>query len=218
MSAKVGVVLSGCGVFDGTEITEAVSVLIAIDKLGAQSICVAPDIVQVQVVDHLAGLPTRDVRNVLSESARIARGRIRRLSDVSADEFDAVVFPGGFGAAKNLSDFATRGADCQVNPQVTRLVQQMHAAKKPIGFACIAPVLAARVLGAKVTIGNDPATADAITKMGGAHQNAGPTDIVIDEANRVVTTPCYMYGDSTPWTIYQGAEKMVEAVLKLAKR
>lgn len=217
MSAKVGVILSGCGVFDGSEITEAVSVLIAIDKLGAQAVCVAPNVAQMHVIDHMSGTPTDESRNVLAESARIARGAIRGLGTVSAADFDAVIFPGGFGAAKNLSDFATKGADCDVNPYVTRLIQQMHAAKKPIGFACIAPVLAAKVLGAKVTIGNDSSTADAIVKMGGTHENAGHTDIVIDEVNRVVTTPCYMHGDSTPWKIFQGAEKMVDAVLKMAR-
>ncbi len=215
MAAKIGVILSGCGVFDGTEITEAVSVLIAIDKLGAQAICVAPDVAQMHVVDHMAGTPMDESRNVLAESARIARGRIKGLATVSAADFDAVIFPGGFGAAKNLSDFAVKGANCSVNPYVTRLIQQMHAARKPIGFACIAPVLAAKVLGARVTIGNDPSTADAITRMGGTHETAGLTDIVIDQANRVVTTPCYMYDDSTPWQVYQGAEKMVAAVLKM---
>lgn len=216
MSRKIGVVLSGCGVFDGAEITEAVSILIAIDQLGAQAVCVAPNIEQAHTVDHLAGKPTSEKRNVLTESARIARGKIQDISKIHERDLDALVFPGGFGAAKNLSDFAFKGPECNVNEQVARLSREMHSARKPIGFACIAPVIAAKLFHANVTIGNDPSTADAITKMGGKHSQAGMTDIVIDETHRIVTTPCYMY-DSTPAKVFEGARKMVEAVLKLAR-
>lgn len=216
MSKKIGVVLSGCGVFDGAEITEAVSVLIAIDQLGAEAICIAPNIDQVHTVDHLAGKPTEQKRNVLTESARIARGKIQDISKVQERDLDALIFPGGFGAAKNLSDFAFKGPDCNVNEQVARLCNEMHKAKKPIGFACIAPVIAAKLFHANVTIGNDPETSEAITRMGGKHSQAGMTDIVIDESNRIVTTPCYMY-DSSPAKVFEGARKMVEAVLKLAR-
>jgi enhancing lycopene biosynthesis protein 2 len=220
MATRVGVLLSGCGVFDGSEIHEAVSILLALDRRGAQIICMAPNIPQAGTVNHLVRKPDPHPRNVLEESARIARGNIRDLATVKADQLDALIFPGGFGTAKNLCTFAADGPDCKVDPQVERLMLEMHAQKKPIGLACIAPVLAARVFGARnlkptVTIGTDPATAQAVTAMNAVHQNTGPTDIAVDQANRLVTTPCYMTC-SGPWAVYQGAEKMVEQVLRMA--
>ena len=145
---RVGVVLSGCGVYDGTEIHEAALTLYFLDRSGAKIICMAPDAAQMHVIDHGKGSPTDEKRNVLVESARIARGEIKDLSAVSAADLDALIFPGGFGAAKNLCDFAVKGADCSVHPRSrTGSFRQMHESKKPLGFLCIAPVLAARVLG-----------------------------------------------------------------------
>jgi len=220
MSAKVGVILSGCGVFDGSEIHEAVAILTALDRRGAAITCLAPDVPQAQVINHLTKKPEpHQSRNVLAESARIARGKIRDLAGATADEFDALVFPGGYGAVKNLCTFAADGADCKVNPDVARLLRDMHAARKPIGMACISPILAARVLGQagahpRLTIGSDKETAAAIEKMGGQHQNTAPTEICVDTDNRLVTTPCYM-NDVGPWVVFQGAENMVEEVLRL---
>jgi enhancing lycopene biosynthesis protein 2 len=219
MAARVGVVLSGCGVQDGSEIHEAVSILVALDRRGAQVTFLAPNVPQAQVIDHTTGKPTKESRNVLVESARIARGKITDVAKASADDFDALVLPGGFGAAKNLSDFAGKGADCNVQPDVAKLLTAMHRAKKPIGLACIAPVIAARLFGAmnlkpRLTIGTDPDTAAAINAMGGQHHNSAPTDVTIDEDNRLVSTPCYM-NDVGPWIVYQGAEKLVEEVLRL---
>jgi len=220
MSARVGVVLSGCGVFDGSEIHEAVSILIALDKRHARIICMAPNVAQSETINHTTRKPDSQSRRVLEEAARIARGNIRDMATVRGDELDALVFPGGYGAAKNLSTFAVDGPGCKVNEQVERLLREMVKAKKPIGLACIAPVLAARVLGTaglnpKLTIGTDRAAADAINAMKAQHQDAGETDVCIDEANRLVTTPCYM-NNVGPWTVYQGAEKMVEEVLRMA--
>jgi len=220
MPVRVGVVLSGCGVFDGSEIHEAVSILVALDKRGAQIICMAPS-VACDATNHLTRSPIGQKRNVLEESARIARGNIRDMATVKSEELDALVFPGGFGAAKNLSNFASAGPGCTVNPQVERLVSEMAKAGKPVGLACIAPVLAARVLGKegrkpKVTIGSDKATADAISAMNAQHQVTGPVDICVDEANRLVTTPCYM-NNVGPWVVFQGADKMVEQVLRMAQ-
>ncbi len=219
MSLKVGVLLSGCGVMDGSEIHEAVSILVALDRRGATVICMAPNIPLAETINHLTKKPERPARNVLEESARIARGKIRDLTTVGADELDALVMPGGYGAAKNLCNFASQGTAATVNPQVEKLLVDMHQAKKPIGLACIAPVLAAAVFGKmglkpRLTIGTDPATADAINKMGGEHVQVGPTDVCIDQANKIVTTPCYM-NDVGPWTVYEGAEKMVEEVMRL---
>jgi enhancing lycopene biosynthesis protein 2 len=216
--AKVGVVFSGCGVFDGTEITEAVAVLVALDKRGAKIVCLAPNVAQSGVVNHLTKQADSHPRNVMDESARIARGKVTDIARTKAADLDALVFPGGFGAAKNLSNFASAGANCTVNPEVERLVGEMHAARKPIGFACIAPVLAARILGThspQLTIGTDKGTADAINSMGGRHVNTDPTGVCVDEQNRIATTPCYM-NDVGPWTVFQGAERMVEEVLRMA--
>ncbi len=220
MAMRVGVVLSGCGVFDGSEIHEAVSVLIALDKRGARIVCMAPNVTQADVVNHAARSPGGGPRSVLEESARIARGNIRDIASVGASDLDALIFPGGFGAAKNLSTFAGDGAGMKVNPEVSRLVGEMVMAKKPIGFACIAPVLAAAILGArgldpKVTIGTDKGTADAIRAMKATHVDTGPTDICIDEANRLVTTPCYMTAGG-PWEVFQGIDKMVAEIFRMA--
>jgi len=220
MSARVGVVLSGCGVFDGSEITEAVSILIALDKRKAKIICMAPNIAQSDTINHTTKKTDSQSRRVLEEAARIARGNIRDMATVRADELDALVFPGGYGAVKNLSTFAADGPNCKVNEQVERLLREMVKAKKPIGLACIAPVLAARVLGMaglkpKLTVGTDKGTADAIHAMKGEHQNTGETDICIDPANHLVTTPCYM-NPVGPWVVYQGADNMVDEVLRMA--
>jgi len=180
MSKRIGVVLSGCGVRDGSEIHEAVLTLLTIDQAGAEAICMAPDS-ELAEVNHLTMEATKAKRNVLVESARIARGNIRNISTVTAADLDALVFPGGFGAALNLCDFALKGAACSVNPEVARLVRQVHAAKKPIGAICIAPALIAAILGKEtgltVTIGNDAGTAAEIEKTGAKHQNCPVTNM-----------------------------------------
>lgn len=222
MQSRIGVVLSGCGVFDGSEIHESVSVLIALDRRGAKITCMAPNINQPQTINHLTRKDAAPARNVLEESARIARGKIIDLASAKSDDFDALVFPGGFGAAKNLCTFAVDGPQCKVNPDVQRLLLEMHKSGKPIGLACIAPVIAARVFGQKeinvtLTIGTDAGAAGAVEKMGAQHQNTGPTDVCVDEKKRIVTTPCYM-NDVGPWTVYQGADKMVERVLAMINK
>lgn len=216
---KIGVVLSGCGVFDGAEIHESVLTLLAIDRAGAQAVCCAPNINQSGVVDHAAGKEAAGMtRNVLVESARIARGQIRDLATVKASELDALIFPGGFGAAKNLSTFALQGGDCTVDPDVTRLVNEMRAAGKPMGFICIAPAIAARLLGRehkiRVTIGTDAGTAGALTKMGAQHIDCSVTEIAVDSATKVVTTPAYMLAQRISEAA-TGIEKLVAKVIEL---
>ncbi|HSH09810.1 MAG TPA: isoprenoid biosynthesis glyoxalase ElbB, partial [Oceanipulchritudo sp.] len=166
---KVGVLLSGCGVFDGSEIHEAVLTLLALERAGVQAVCMAPDKEQLHVINHLTGKETGESRNVLVESARIARGNIENLAAVSAADLDALVLPGGFGAAKNLSRFAVDGPAGEVDPEVRRLVEEMNAARKPIGLICISPAIGAQILGrngVEVTIGNDSKTAAAIESCG----------------------------------------------------
>jgi len=216
---KIGVVLSGCGVYDGAEIHEAVVTLLALDRAGADAVCMAPDIDQLHVVDHLSGtVRAGERRSVLAESARIARGAVRDLRDVDSSQLHALILPGGFGAAKNLCDFALRGAECAVHPDVARLLRDVHAARKPIGAMCIAPALVARVLGAerpRVTIGTDPQTAAAVAATGSVHQDCPARGIVVDEANLLVTTPAYMLAASISEAA-EGIEKLVAKVLELA--
>jgi enhancing lycopene biosynthesis protein 2 len=192
---KIGVVLSGCGVYDGSEIHEAVLALLAIDREGGEAVCMAPSI-DFPVTDHLTKLETGEKRNVLVESARIARGKIRNIREIKAADLDAIIFPGGFGAAKNLSDFALKGSAASVDQDVARLLKEMAAAKKPIGAVCIAPTVIAAVLGEQyaplVTIGTDPGTAAEITKTGAKHQDCQVAGFVVDERCKLVTSPAYM--------------------------
>lgn len=215
MKRKIAVVLAGCGVYDGAEIHEATLTLLAIVRQGAQYQCFAPDVNQAHVVNHLTGEQMDETRNVLVESARIARGNIKPLDELNSDEFDAIVFPGGFGVAKNLCSFAFDGADCKVNADVQKAVQAMHKAGKPIGALCISPVLVTKILGnVEVTIGNDKGTAGAVEQMGGKHTVTSHGEVVVDKANKVVTTPCYML-DATIGEIADGAENLIKTILTI---
>jgi enhancing lycopene biosynthesis protein 2 len=214
---KIGVVLSGCGVRDGSEIHEAVFALLAIDQAGCEAVCMAPN-VDFAVTDHLTMQETGEKRNILVESARIARGNIRDIKDVKAADLDAVVFPGGFGAAKNLCNFAVKGATASVNPEVSRFLKEMVAAHKPIGVICIAPAMLAAALGRElaptVTIGNDAATAAEINKTGAIHQECPVTEIVVDRKNKIVSTPAYMLANRIS-EAYEGIEMCVKEVIKM---
>lgn len=211
---KFAVILSGCGVFDGAEIHEAILTLLAIAQQGASYEIFAPDVNQHHVVNHLTGKEMPEKRNVLVESARIARGKISPLSRFDAHDFDAIIFPGGFGAAKNLSTVAFDGPNAKVNPDVEAAVRAMYQAGKPIGALCIAPAIIARILeNVEVTIGNDPGTASTIEKMGGKHIKATHGEVVVDKKNKVFTTPCYML-DATIVQIYEGVSNVVKEMLK----
>ena len=215
---SVAVILSGCGFQDGSEIHEAVCTLLALDQQGAHYQCFAPDMAQARVMNHYAQAeaPT-ETRNVLVESARIARGNIQPLANFQAEQFDALVMPGGFGAALNLSNFATAGAQCAVQADVARAVSSMHQVGKPIGALCIAPVILARLIpGARITIGQDAATAAACQTMGAQHSNTGHGEVTVDADNRLVTTPCYML-DSRISQIHDGAQALVRELLKMAR-
>ncbi|GAO05189.1 isoprenoid biosynthesis glyoxalase ElbB [Anaeromyxobacter sp. PSR-1] len=216
---RVGVVLSGCGFLDGAEIHEAVCTLLSLDRRGAKLIATAPDVEQLHVVDHVKGAPAEgERRRVLAEAARIVRGQITPLSAVSGRDLDALVFPGGFGAAKNLCTFAVEGRAMRVLPEVERIVREVRGAGRPMGFICIAPVIAARILGpegVKLTIGNDRDTAAAIESWGARHVDCKVEDAVVDERLKVASTPAYMLG---PWIapVATGIDKLVSAVLEMA--
>ncbi|MCP4571064.1 MAG: isoprenoid biosynthesis glyoxalase ElbB [bacterium] len=216
---NVAVILSGCGVYDGSEIHEVCAALLALHRAGAAVTACAPRTPQMHVIDHTAGEPAAgEARDVLCESARLVRGEIKELGEVDPATVDAVLLPGGFGAAKNLCDFATAGADCTVNQGVADFLRRAHAAGKPIGAMCIAPVILARVFGAdlapQLTIGNDAGTAAAVEAMGGRHVDCAVTDSVVDAENRMVTSPAYMLaGDMGQ--VFDGAEDFVGKLLAL---
>lgn len=215
---KVAVILSGCGVYDGAEIHEAVLTLLALERAGAQALCAAPDIAQREVINHQSGTAQEDeFRNVLEESARIARGEIKQLSELRPNDMDALVFVGGFGVAKNLSSFASDGAEFDVDPMVRDLIEEVHAAGKPLGFMCIAPVLAAAVLGSKkirLTIGHDRDTAAKIEDRGAIHTPCDADSAVVDRDNKIVTTPAYMEAQ-TLLQAEAGINKLVDSLLEL---
>jgi len=213
----VAVVLSGCGVFDGAEIHESVLTLLALDHQDASYQCFAPDVDQHHVINHISGDEMDESRNVLIESARIARGQIKALSEFDAAAFDALLLPGGFGVAKNLSNLAFAGSECVVDTDLQHAVTAMVAAGKPIGALCISPAVIAGILpGARVTIGEDPGTISAIEAMEGVHQKTTHAEVVIDARLKLVTSPCYML-DASISQIAAGVENTVRAVLKLTR-
>jgi enhancing lycopene biosynthesis protein 2 len=215
---KIAIILSGCGVFDGTEINEAVFIALALSKAGADYQFLAPNIEQHHVINHKTGNEADETRNVLIESARIARGNIIDLANASPDDYSAVIVPGGFGAAKNLSDYAFNNKVTHINAELKKFIQSMLTAKKPAGFACIAPVMIPQLVGKPVdlTIGNDASTAEAIIADGGNHVACAITDVVIDVQHNIVSTPAFMLSENLA-DVYSGIEKMVTAVIQFIK-
>lgn len=216
---RVGVVLSGCGVHDGAEIHESIITMLALDRAGVDMVLMAPNIDQLHVINHYTGSEMDESRNVLMESARIARGKIRDMAEVHASDVDALIFPGGFGVVKNLCDYAMAGTDCSVNPDVKRLATDVHKAGKPIGVICIAPAMFAKILqGAgdtvELTIGTDEQTSSDINSMGSNHVSCPVEDIVIDKKNKIVSTPAYMLAQRISEAA-EGIEKLVKEVLAM---
>ena len=217
MSKKVAIILSGCGVYDGAEIHETILTMLRLDQQGAQVQCIAPNKLQKQVINHLTGEEMNEQRNMLVESARIARGNAKDVRELKAADFDALIMPGGFGAAKNLSDFADKGADCTVDADVLAAISQFRDARKPVGLICISPALSARIFGEGVicTIGNEAGTASALEAMGAKHQACTVDNIVVDTGNCLVTTPAYMLAQSISEAA-TGINALVDKVLELA--
>ncbi|MEZ8938682.1 isoprenoid biosynthesis glyoxalase ElbB [Vibrio alginolyticus] len=214
---KVAVILSGSGVYDGSEIHEAVLALYAIEKAGATWHCFAPNIDQLHVINHLTGDEMDETRNVLIESARIARGNIDDVAKLNVDEYDALLLPGGFGAAKNLTDFAVSGAECSINTHVAQACRAFANAKKPAGYLCISPVIIPMIYeqGVKGTVGNDDAVSIAFNQMGGEHTTCPVEDIVFDEKHLVLSTPAYMLAENISQAA-SGIEKLVSKLIKIA--
>ena len=218
---NIGVLLSGSGVNDGSEIHESVITMLALDRAGAETLLMAPNIDQMHVINHYTGQEMDEFRNVLVESARIARGKIKDMAEVSGGDLDALIIPGGFGVAKNLSDYAMSGTECSINPDVYRLISEMIILKKPIGAICIAPAMMAKILAeqnlsATMTIGKDETTAKDIEVMGSTHKECLVEEIVIDEENNIVTTPAYMYAKNISEAA-EVIEKLVKQIILMIK-
>ncbi len=216
---RFAIVLSGCGRADGSEIHESVSAMLAVDSAGCTYRCFAPDIEQAAVINHLTSEKSDERRNVLVESARIARGEIENLNNINLDEFDCIVFPGGLGAVTNWCDFAEKGVACTVEGSVSRVINEAYDKGIVIGAMCIAPVIIAKVLGrhgVTVTIGNDKKTAQKINETGAKHQDTAVSDACVDEENLIVTTPAYMLANSVK-EVYAGAVAMVKEMIRLAQ-
>jgi enhancing lycopene biosynthesis protein 2 len=227
---KIGVLLSGCGVYDGSEIQEAVSVLIALDELGVNAVCMAPVMDQHHVVNHTDGEDMDHSRDVLTESARIARGEIANVADVKAEDLDGLVIPGGFGVAKNLCTWAFDGPEANVNHDVARLVGDVFTAGKPIAALCVAPVLVAKVLQglgqtAEMTLGSPEGESPYdIAAFHSGIESIGMTaaacplgEIHVDQARKLVTSPCYMM-KATPAGILEGVRKACAKVVVMGQQ
>lgn len=214
----IAVLLSGCGVQDGSEIHETVCALLAIRQQGGTYQCYAPDRPQRQVINHCSGEPMAESRNIMVESARIARGDIKPITDFNVDDVAALVMPGGFGAAKNLCDFALKGQDMSVADDVAQVITAMHQAQKPIVALCIAPMILAKLIpNARLTLGVDVNIANTVAALGGSHQKAGHGEVVIDQAHRLITSPCYML-DASIDQVYDGANHAIQALFTLLTR
>lgn len=213
---KIAVLLSGCGFLDGSEITESVSALIGLGQQGALVECFAPS-VDYASVDHASQKMT-ETRNALAESARITRGKIKDLTTLKVENFDGLLLPGGFGVAKNLCTWATKGSKCEVLPEVERVIRGFYEDQKPIAAICIAPALVARVLGphgVSLTIGDDPETAQEIQKTGATHENCPVDEYISDRAHRILSTPAYMY-EAQPHEVFLGITKMIKEFVEIA--
>ena len=216
--SKIGIVLSGCGVNDGSEIHESVITMLELDKAGAEMIVMAPNIDQLHVINHATGEEMDDSRNVLIESARISRGKIEDIAGITSKDLDALIFPGGFGVAKNLSDYAMAGVECSVNPDVLRLSREVHNDGKPIGAICIAPTIMAKILAGEteLTIGFDEQIASDIDAMGAKHMLCPVDEIIVDKEKKIVSTPAFMEANSIKEAAY-GIEKLVAEIHTMVK-
>ena len=215
---NVAVILSGCGYLDGAEITEAISTLVAIGQNGAEYKVFAPN-KDVSETNHLTNTSTGQTRNVMQEAARIARGDIQPLENLKSQDFDALAFPGGFGAALHLCNFAEKGSSGEIDPQVKRVVNEFHDSGKPIAAICISPAIMALAFGNKgvnITIGDDQDTASELEKTGAKHSHCAVERFIVDTANKIITTPAYMDGSAKPHQIFEGVSGAIKELIKMA--
>jgi enhancing lycopene biosynthesis protein 2 len=219
MSKRVALILAGCGHLDGSEIRETISSLLALDQAGAQVTIFAPNQKQKDVMNHYDQTSQEQERNIFEEASRLARGDIHELKELTVDNFDALMIPGGFGVAKNLCTFAFEGSNSQVLPAIESIIQEFHQHRKPIGAVCIAPALIAKALegrGISVTIGKHPETAKEIEKTGASHHSCEVSEIHVDENNKIVTSPAYMYDNADLKDVFKGISSCVQKMLEMA--
>lgn len=213
---KVAVILSGCGVFDGSEVQEAVVTLLCLDQQGAKTTCFAPDKAQADVVNHVTGEKQQNTRNTMVEAARIARGDIKPLADLDVNQFDAIILPGGLGAGKNLSDFMEKSTVCSVDAELEKILKAANRAGKPLGFICLSPIIAARVFGPQgvvVTMGNNQDLTTAANTMQATTKPCTATQICVDDKNKIYSTPAYIEATSIS-ELYEGINALVKKVLE----
>ena len=217
--AHICILISGCGYLDGAEIHESVLTLLSFSNAGATYKIAAPHKAQMHVINHHTGeVDAHAQRMVHEEAARIARGAVLSIEEINVDDFDALFLPGGYGAAKNLCDFAIKGSEATIDPDIAKVIQDFHAAQKPIGAVCIAPAVLALALNkGTLTIGNDAGTASALTALGAQHEDSPVTQAVLDHVNKIASAPAYMYGDAPIHEVAQGIEATVTAVLAMIK-
>ena len=211
---KVAVILAGCGTMDGSEINETVTLLLALDQHNIEYQAFAPDAFQAEVYDHATGKHANERRNMMVEAARIVRGNILPMNKFNADDFDALFFPGGSGAAKNIFSYAYDGINFKVNKEVEKAIRVIHAQGKPIGAMCIAPLMVAKVIGnVNVTMGSGNCRqAKELPMIGCKHTETTHGGVAIDKENKIYSTPCFML-DATLKDVYQGAWNLVEAMI-----
>lgn len=215
---KIAIILSGCGNQDGAEITEAVSTLIALSDLGAEYQVFAPS-QEFKANNFLTGQPSGETRNIMQESARIARGNVKDLNELKTSDFDGLAIPGGFGVALHLCDWAKKGSKSTVQPQVQKIIEGFYADQKPILAICIAPALIAKVLGkhgVTLTLGSDKENAAELEKTGAIHENCRVDDYVTDREHKIITTPAYMYDDAKPFEVFRGINAAVKEFFEMA--
>ena len=217
---KFAVILAGCGSFDGSEIHETTLGLLAIDEQGGSYDCYAPNQEQGRTLNFY----TKEVvatkgqagnRNILEEGGRIARGNIKPISELNIADYDAIIFPGGMGTVYNWCDYAEKGVNCTVLPEIAQAMETAYLSGKWVGAMCIAPVIVAKVLGkygVHITIGNDPQTASNVIQMGAIHEERTATQACIDKEHHIATTPCYMLAKSIK-EIYAGNTALIKGII-----
>ncbi|MBN1113603.1 MAG: isoprenoid biosynthesis glyoxalase ElbB [Bacteroidales bacterium] len=214
MKKQFAVILAGCGSQDGSEIHEATMTLLAIDLAGAQYSIFAPDKNQHHVINHINGKEIDQERNVLVESARIARGKIDSLDKLDASKYDALIIPGGYGAAKNLCDYAFKGPLMEVDTLVAEKITDFKNSKKPIGALCIAPMIISKLFpGSHVTLGQNNESVTHAEMLGAVHENTNNGEVIHDTENNIFTNPCYMLKASIG-DIYRGAQNVVNKIME----
>lgn len=216
---KVAIVLAGCGQHDGSETHEVILTLLSLAQEKVAWDAFAPDIMQHHVSNHLTNESEKnETRSVLKESARLVRGKIKPITEARLSEYDAVIFPGGVGAVTNLCNWFEKGSDFSFNLDVKSFIDNVTAAKKPIGFICIAPIMIPKIVrGAELTIGNDISLSKQIESQGSTHVDCKATDVVVDKKNKIVSTPANMVANSID-EVYEGIHKLVKELVFLSKK